>query len=134
MTSPTHGVNKSGRRPIPESVRKNIVLLRSNGLSTKSIAIGLGVGETTVKRYSKSANTVVVKAHKRGDSIIKAHTRGPRSSPVKKTAKPKSCVAELTSEQIEYINNIYRSDYKQGTTIGNFLIRIGKLLGGHDSV
>jgi len=52
------------------------------------------------------------------------------------TEKPKSVnYPELTSEQIEYINNIYRSgNLNTGTFVGNLFIRIGKFFGGHNPV
>lgn len=141
MTSPTRGVNgKLGRKPIPADIQRSIILLKSNGLSTKDVAIGLGVGESTVKRYAKKTATVAVKSHVRGDKVIKSHKRGPRNNPTKKPPETmnsnsvKPATAELTSEQIEYINNIYRSDRKAGTVIGNFLIRLGRMLGGHNPV
>ena len=134
MTSPTRGVNgKLGRKPIPADIQRSIILLKSNGLSTKDVAIGLGVGESTVKRYAKKTATVAVKSHVRGDKVIKLPK--PEAKRVKKVKQNAPEVnTELTSEQIEYINNIYRSDRKAGTVIGNFLIRLGRMLGGHNPV
>lgn len=138
MTSPTRGPNKGhSRRAIsPDRVRA-LMSLRRRGMTCAEIAKTLGIGESTVARYSgawwQSEGSKKFHRQKKraGSQSRKRVTESNKKVPV---AVP-TTNAELTSEQIEYINEIYRSgDLNTGTFVGNLLIRIGKFFGGHNPV
>lgn len=126
MTSQTRGVKSHSRRAITQEQMRAVISMRRSGMTCKEVAEQLNLGESTVARYSSAWwQSEGNKKFKRSRTKKITVKRSPAE-----TAHP-----ELTSEQIEYINNIYRSgNYCSGTFIGNLFIRIGKFFGGHHSV
>jgi hypothetical protein len=115
--------------------------LRRRGLTCAEIAKTLGLGESTVARYSgawwqNEGSKKFSRQRKKGET-----GRSLRNTKTAKVTKAKEspkqsptpdAVPHLTDEQISYINGIYRSgDLNTGTFIGNLFIRIGKFFGGH---
>jgi hypothetical protein len=128
MTSPTRGRKKeNGRRPITVEQIRALMSMRRQGMTCTEVAKELNIGESTVARYSSA--WWQTQGSKKFNRI-----RNPNEKVKVKQDKPSENV-ELSSEQIEYITNIYRSgNYASGTFIGNLFIRIGKFFGGHHSV
>jgi hypothetical protein len=128
MTSPTRGRKKeNGRRPITVEQIRALMSMRRLGMTCTEVAKELNIGESTVARYSSA--WWQTEGSKKFNRI-----RNPNEKVKVKQDKPSENV-ELSSEQIEYITNIYRSgNYASGTFIGNLFIRIGKFFGGHHSV
>ena len=130
MTSLTRGRKKRySRNPItPEQIRA-LMAMRRQGMTCIEVAKQLNIGESTVARYSSAW------WQSEGNKKF-ARTRNPEEKVrIKQKAPEVKKNVELSSEQIEYINNIYRSgNYASGTFIGNLFIRIGKFFGGHHSV
>lgn len=122
MTSQTRGHN--GRKAITNEQLRALMSMRRRGMTCEAVSKALGIGESTVARYSSAwyQNSKKLDGHRKA---IKVNTEKPKS-----VNNP-----ELTSEQIEYINRIYRSgNFNSGTFIGNLFIRIGKFFGGHNPV
>lgn len=134
MTSLTRGHKGHSRRPIGTEQVRAIMSMRRQGMTCAQVAKTLGVGESTVARYSgawwqKEGSKKFERQRKKGEKALRQ-----RSAKVKKASKPtkpaKSDV--LSTEQIDYINKIYRSgNLNSGTFVGNLFIRIGKFFGGH---
>lgn len=115
MTSQTRGHKSHSRKGITQEQIRALLAMRRRGMTCEAVSKALGIGESTVARYSSAWYQNVGKKKR-----------------FENTEKPEK---ELTSEQIEYINSIYRSgDLNSGTFIGNLLIRIGKFFGGHNPV
>lgn len=127
MTSQTRGHNS--RKPITNEQVRALLSMRRRGMTCEAVSKALGIGESTVARYSSAWwQSQGSKKFSRNRKTVKTKTETIKLE----TAKPN---VELTSEQIEYINNIYRSgNLNSGTFIGNLFIRIGKFFGGHHSV
>lgn len=121
MTSQTRGHKSHSRKSISQEQIRALLAMRRRGMTCEAVSKALGIGESTVARYSSAWYQNVGKKKR-----------------FEKTDKPEKAVKpekELTSEQIEYINSIYRSgDLNSGTFIGNLFIRIGKFFGGHNPV
>ena len=123
MTSQTRGHK---RKALSKEQVRALLSMRRRGMTCEAVSKALGIGESTVARYSSSWwQGQGSKKFSRNRKAIKVNTEKSKSvnSP------------ELSSEQIEYINNIYRSgNLNTGTFIGNLFIRLGKFFGGHHSV
>jgi DNA-binding NarL/FixJ family response regulator len=126
MTSLTRGPKSHSRVRITDEQIRALLAMRRSGMTCKEVADQLCLGESTVARYSSSwFQKQGTKKPKRASGAKKVKVK--QDTPEVKT--------ELTSDQIDYINNIYRSgNYCSGTFIGNLFIRIGKFFGGHHSV
>lgn len=133
MTSPTRGHNKShSRRPIKSEQIRALLAMRRRGMTCEEVAKQLGLGESTVARYSSAW------FQKHGNKHHSRQPKAEKTTKVTKTAQPKQAAKpkqQLSNEQVDYINKIYSSgNYSSGTFIGNLFIRIGKFFGGHHSV
>lgn len=150
MTFQTLGLNamhKPNKR-IKPSLRNKIISLRKEGLSCNQIASLTGVGRSTVARYTsdwyqrhvtennltrlgQTPKHMKVKQHEKKEVPIKA-TATPAASP--KPNKAAKTPEPLSPEALEYIKKVYGEPRPTGNFVGNFFIRLGKFLGGHDSV
>jgi hypothetical protein len=139
MKSPTRGHD---RTKISKSVVNQIFALRREGYTCAQIAKMTNTGESTVARYTSDWYQ---KEKRRGFVAHRGvHQNGKETNRI---VAPKDYAEEVATppvvnkkeqfspEVIDYINKIYLSgNVRSGTFIGNLFIRIGKFLGGHDSV
>jgi len=126
MTSQTRGL--SSRKAITNEQLSALMSMRRRGMTCRAVSKALGIGESTVARYSSSW------WQSQGSKKFKRY-RKEKVVSTKLKATKSDVNPELTSEQIEYINRIYRSgNFNYGTFIGNLFIRIGKFFGGHNPV
>lgn len=131
MTSPTLGLNHNKRHSLKPAVKNKVVSLRKQGMTCEEIAKITGVGRSTIARYTsewyqKHANQSNVKRGRRKSA--------PKVAAVQRPQKQEG-LQPLAPEVIRYIQSIYESHRTaSGNPIGNFLIRIGKALGGNHPV
>lgn len=148
MTSLTRGLNGHSRRSLKPSVVNKVMSLRKQGMTCDQIAEVTGVGSSTVARYTSDwfqANVQKRNLKPRGSkrsSEREQQRRAKIAQRVEKkiqvaTQKPhkQDGLQPLAPEVIRYIQSIYESHRTaSGNPIGNFLIRIGKALGGNHPV
>lgn len=132
MTSLTRGPKSHSRKSLSKEQIRALMAMRRRGMTCEAVSKALGIGESTVARYSSAwwQKDGSKKFQRSGGKPMKINSPKPKE-------KPKAIEAnqELTSEQISYINGIYRSgNLNTGTFIGNLFIRLGKFFGGHHSV
>lgn len=152
MTFQTLGLktmHKPNKR-IKPSLRNKIISLRKEGLSCNEIANLTGVGRSTIARYTSdwyqrhvTENNLTRLGQTPKYMKVKQDEKkaAPAKTAAKPTAAPKPTKAKeakkpepLSPEALEYIKKVYGEPQPTGNFVGNFFIRLGKFLGGHDSV